>query len=107
MLAPGMLGIAVVVGVLSGIYPAFFLSSFQPAVVLKGNSGGTSRGQALRKSLVVVQFAIALVLIVGTVFVKRQHDHLQSVILGSKRSKRSRSPCVRRCTTCTSRSSPS
>ena len=82
MLAPGMLGIAVVVGVLSGIYPAFFLSSFQPAVVLKGNSGGTSRGQALRKSLVVVQFAIALVLIIGTVFVKRQHDHLQSVDLG-------------------------
>ena len=82
LLVPGVLGIAVIVGLLSGIYPAFFLSSFQPAVVLKGNSGGTSRGQALRKSLVVVQFAIALVLIIGTVFVKKQHDHLQSVDLG-------------------------
>ena len=82
MLVPGVLGIAVVLGLLSGIYPAFFLSSFQPATVLKGNSGGTSRGQALRKGLVVVQFAIALVLIIGTVFVKRQHDHLRSVDLG-------------------------
>ena len=79
---PAVLGIAVVVGLLSGIYPAFFLSSFQPAVVLKANAAGTSRGQALRKALVVVQFAIALVLIIGTVFVKRQHDHLQSVELG-------------------------
>lgn len=82
MLVPGVLGIAVVVGLLSGIYPAFFLSSFQPAVVLKANAAGTSKGQALRKSLVVVQFAIALVLIIGTVFVKKQHDHLQSVDLG-------------------------
>lgn len=82
MLVPGVLGLAVVLGLLSGIYPAFFLSSFQPAVVLKGNSGGTSRGQALRKALVVVQFAIALVLIIGTVFVKRQHDHLRTVDLG-------------------------
>ncbi len=82
MLVPGVLGIAVLVGLLSGIYPAFFLSSFQPAVVLKANAAGTSKGQALRKSLVVVQFAIALVLIIGTVFVKKQHDHLQSVDLG-------------------------
>lgn len=82
MLVPGVLGIAVIVGLLSGIYPAFFLSSFQPAVVLKANAAGTSKGQALRKSLVVVQFAIALVLIIGTVFVKKQHDHLQSVDLG-------------------------
>ncbi|MBL7950581.1 MAG: ABC transporter permease [Flavobacteriales bacterium] len=82
MLVPGVLGLAVLVGLLSGVYPAFFLSSFQPAVVLKANAAGTSRGQALRKSLVVVQFAIALVLIIGTVFVKKQHDHLQSVDLG-------------------------
>jgi putative ABC transport system permease protein len=82
LLVPGVLAIAVVLGLLSGIYPAFFLSNFRPAVVLKGNSGGTSRGQALRKALVVVQFAIALVLIIGTVFVKRQHDHLRSVDLG-------------------------
>ena len=82
MLVPGVLGIAVVLGLMSGVYPAFFLSSFQPAVVLKGNTGGTSRGQALRKVLVVVQFAIALVLIIGTVFVKKQHDHLRTVDLG-------------------------
>lgn len=82
MLVPGVMGIAVIVGLLSGIYPAFFLSSFRPAVVLKGNTGGTSRGQALRKVLVVGQFAVALVLIIGTAFVKRQYDHLRSVDLG-------------------------
>ena len=81
-LVSGVLGIAVIVGLLSGIYPAFFLSSFQPAVVLKGNTGGSSRGQALRKVLVVGQFAVALVLIIGTVFVKRQYDHLRNVGLG-------------------------
>ncbi|MEO8069490.1 MAG: ABC transporter permease [Flavobacteriales bacterium] len=82
MLVPAVLGIAVVVGLLSGIYPAFFLSSFQPAVVLKANTMGSARGQSLRKALVVVQFAIALVFMIGTVFVKRQYDHLRSVDLG-------------------------
>jgi putative ABC transport system permease protein len=82
MLALHMLGIALVVGLLSGSYPAFFLSSFQPVAVLKANAPGTSRGQALRKVLVVSQFIIALVLIIGTVFVQRQHEHLRNVYLG-------------------------
>lgn len=82
MLVPGVLAIAVLLGLLSGVYPAFFLSSFEPALVLKGNTGGSSRGQGLRKGLVVVQFAIALVLIIGTVFVRKQHEHLMKVDLG-------------------------
>ncbi len=82
MLALHMLGIALVVGLLSGSYPAFFLSSFQPVAVLKANAPGTSHGQALRKVLVVAQFIIALVLIIGTVFVQRQHEHLRNVYLG-------------------------
>ncbi|MEZ4739313.1 MAG: FtsX-like permease family protein [Flavobacteriales bacterium] len=82
MVVPVVLGIALVLGVLSGVYPAFFLSSFRPALVLKGNTGSSTRGQALRRGLVVVQFAIALVLIIGTVFVHKQHDHLMQVDLG-------------------------
>jgi len=82
MIIQEVLAIAVALGVLSGVYPAFFLSSFEPALVLKGNTGSSTRGQALRKGLVVVQFAIALVLIIGTVFVGRQHDHLMKVDLG-------------------------
>ena len=78
----GVLGIALIVGLISGSYPAFFLSNFQPVAVLKANAPGTSRGQNIRKALVVSQFAIALVLIIGTVFVQRQHEHLRSVHLG-------------------------
>ncbi len=81
-LAPAVLGTALVLGLLSGIYPAFFLSSFQPATVLKANSAGSTRGQALRKVLVVVQFSIALMLIIGTAYVKKQYDHLRNVELG-------------------------
>lgn len=82
LLVPQMLALALVVGLLSGSYPAFFLSSFQPVAVLKANAPGTGRGQALRKVLVVTQFIIALVLIIGTVFVQRQHEHLRGVYLG-------------------------
>ena len=81
-LLPIVLGIGGLVGLLSGIYPAFFLSRFRPAVVLKANAPGSTRGQSLRKVLVVGQFAIALVLIVGTVFVQRQHEHLLRADLG-------------------------
>lgn len=87
LLVLNVLGIAVVAGAMSGIYPAFFLSSFQPASVLKGNTAGTSRGQVLRKVLVVGQFAVALVLIIGTVFVRRQYDHLRTVDLGFNKEK--------------------
>lgn len=78
----GVIGIALIVGLISGSYPAFFLSNFQPVAVLKANAPGTSRGQNIRKALVVAQFAIALVLIIGTIFVQRQHEHLRSVHLG-------------------------
>ncbi len=81
-LIPIILALALIVGLLSGIYPAFFLSSFQPVAVLKANAAGTSRGQSLRKLLVISQFAIAMVLIIGTVFVMRQHDHLREIHLG-------------------------
>ncbi len=81
-LAPGVLFIGLVVGLLSGIHPAFVLSAFRPALVLKGLTGGSARGGGLRKALVVLQFAIALVLVIGTWTVERQHDHLRSVELG-------------------------
>ncbi len=67
---------------LSGLYPAFVLSSFKPIRVLKGSFFGTSRGNLLRKILVVFQFTISVILISGTIIVITQLSYLRSKDLG-------------------------
>ncbi|MBT1703540.1 ABC transporter permease [Chryseosolibacter indicus] len=67
---------------LSGIYPAFVLSSFRPATVLKGKFKSSVHGQYLRKALVVFQFAATVVLIVGMSTVYLQVNHLRTYDLG-------------------------
>jgi putative ABC transport system permease protein len=79
-----MFAALVVIGaVLAGIYPAFVLSSFRPALVLKGKFQSSSHGQMLRKALVVCQFATTIILIVGVSAVFLQVDHLRSVDIGA------------------------
>ena len=68
--------------ILSGFYPVIALSSFRPAVVLKGKFGNTAKGSRLRKGLVVFQFAIAFILITGTLTVFRQISFMQNQDLG-------------------------
>lgn len=68
----------IVVGVLAGLYPASYLSSFQPIRVLKGSIFAGKSKSALRNGLVVGQFACAILLIIGTVFVVRQLGFMQS-----------------------------
>ncbi len=80
-----LLVITLVTGVVSGSYPALLLSSFRPAVVLKSASSSGSSKPALRKILVVAQFAIAIVLIIGTVSVYRQLNYIRSADLGYNR----------------------
>jgi putative ABC transport system permease protein len=68
----------VAVTLLAGLYPSFVLSSYKPAVVLKGNFGNSSENQWLKKALLVFQFSIATAFIVGLLIVRGQLDYMQT-----------------------------
>jgi putative ABC transport system permease protein len=74
--------VALIIGVISGSYPAFYLSSFEPVAVLKGGTRTGKKSGALRRVLVVVQFFIAIVMIIATVVVSDQLSFLQKTDLG-------------------------
>ncbi|WP_426670833.1 ABC transporter permease [Mucilaginibacter sp. McL0603] len=74
--------IAVIVGILSGAYPALFLSGFKPISSLKGKFASSGKGLILRKTLVVAQFSISIFLIIATVVVYQQLDFMQNQQLG-------------------------
>lgn len=70
------------IGVLNGAYPAFFLSSFRPIQVLKAGSGRSNRKSILRSVLVVFQFSISITLLIGTLLIKNQVDFMSNKNLG-------------------------
>lgn len=79
---PGLIGIVLITGFLSGCYPALFLSSFKPGVILKGTLRAGSKSAAFRKVLIVFQFTLAIVLIIGTIVVYNQLDYISNRKMG-------------------------
>lgn len=74
--------IFVVVSLLSGIYPAFIMSSYKPAMVMKSGGSNSAGGFLMRRGLVVVQFFISQLLIIGTIVIINQMNYFRSKDVG-------------------------
>ncbi len=73
-----MFGLIILVGILGGSYPAFYLSRFSPVSVMQSDSGSSKSGSFMRKILVVFQFTISIAMIVCTLVVYSQLNHLRN-----------------------------
>jgi len=81
-LIPGLTGFVIFVGLIAGSYPAFFLSSFKPVTVLKGQIRSGRASTRFRSILVVTQFIISITLIIGTSIILKQLDYVKNKNLG-------------------------
>lgn len=84
-LLPSLFLLMIIVGVVAGIYPAFYLSSFNPISVLKGKIASGFKTSWLRSGLVIFQFAISVFLIIGTVVIYSQLNYIRNKDIGYKR----------------------
>ncbi|PRX55372.1 ABC transporter permease [Flagellimonas meridianipacifica] len=82
-----ILGLALVTGLLSGSYPALYLSSFRPVMALKGKGSGTTAATAVRKGLVVFQFCVSACLILVSILFWQQMDFINNRDLGFKKDR--------------------
>ena len=80
-----VVGLSLLVGIIAGSYPAFYLTSFRPSEILKGKVKTGAKSGKLRGILVVAQFSISIVLIVCTIIVYQQLSYTQNINLGFER----------------------
>lgn len=74
--------IALLTGLLAGLYPSYYMTSFSPALVLKGNFGLSPAGRRLRNVLICIQFIVSFTLIIGSMFMSLQNRFMQNSPLG-------------------------
>ena len=74
--------VAFVMALAASLYPAWYITSFAPALVVKGSFGGTRSGRRLRTLLLGVQFFISIGLIIATSFIRLQHDYMMHYDMG-------------------------
>ncbi|GJM34535.1 MAG: ABC transporter permease [Saprospiraceae bacterium] len=86
-LVPALVGLTILVSLIAGLYPGWFLSSFKPAFTLKGSTtAGERHTSGLRKALIVFQFVLSIGLLCSTIFVHQQLNFLKNKNLGFDKS---------------------
>jgi putative ABC transport system permease protein len=77
-----LIGITLLTGLLAGLYPAFYITAFEPAKVLKGSALSGTGKSVFRRSMAVLQFVISITLIIGTLIIYKQMEYIQNKSLG-------------------------
>ncbi len=79
---PSLAGLSILVGIIAGIYPSFYLSAFKPIQVLKGKLTQGAKSSSIRSSLVVFQFTISIILLIGTMVIQKQMNFILNKKIG-------------------------
>ena len=79
---PALLVAAILIGIVAGIYPAFYLSAFKPVDVLKGSVSRGSKSSGMRSAMVIFQFTTSIILIIGTFVIYKQMNFILNTQLG-------------------------
>lgn len=75
-------GVALLTGVVAGVYPSWYITSFPPALVLKGSFGLSPSGRKLRTALIGFQFIVSILLIISSGFIRLQNSYMRNYSLG-------------------------